>query len=525
VCARARAFALGALALVASHCRLPEVVRPPAPAAPSADWGLELTDAAHRVGSDLWIDTNAVRIGDSVYFVFLTSEDRANAEPGRVFVRRLDLRTNALGPFVRVFDQFQPGGNNHMQPSLARDATALWVLFPWSDGKQTVANLGCADDPRRPAPRQSCGLALARRIPDLADPGSWSPPGGLPMRMRNTFGISHLRAAPASAGLQMFDWTSVYDPDARTGYAIAQMLGIAREERPGAEGRFDGRPVLGGFPVGLARLLPGGRVDAPYMITDTESRYPGGAAGRCNIMAKAVLRVGRPLGTRRRLHLLWVNRCQLIGKPLLSCWDPAYAFSDDGGASWTNFARNATRRLPERIAWNDPAFRIFEGDVAPSTEGGFWAGDDDVLHYLHRVPDPRSGAPTWHDPRAGRVHVAAKEGIALDLVYRRCTPGAGCRQIGGVIERGASGRDQLAVASDGTLFAFMEWPLRYRTSRDGGRTWSDPTLLGPRVPTWRLHMNPDSEERDVLHLVMQGTARGEEDRRRVFYVRFDLRAR
>jgi hypothetical protein len=94
-----------------------------------------------------------------------------------------------------------------------------------------------------------------------------------------------------------------------------------------------------------------------------------------------------------------------------------------------------------------------------------------------------------------------------------------------VIERGASGRDQLAVASDGTLFAFMEWPLRYRTSRDGGRSWSEPTLLGPRVPTWRLHLNPDSEERDVLHLVMQGTARGEETRRRVFYVRFDLRTR
>jgi hypothetical protein len=525
--ALAAALALAALALAAGGCRPPRVVVREPPPLPSDDFGIELTDPHQRVDADMWVDTNAVRIDDSLYFVFAASERRANASPGGVFVRRLDLVADRLGPPVRVFDLVQPRVDNHHLPSLARDASALWVLLPFEDAERNVSHLGCAEDPRRPPPAESCGLAVARRIPDLGDPRSWSPDRrGLPMRMRNTFGYSLLSAGSGWAGLRMIDWISVYDPLARTGYAVGQMLGAERDERPGAAGRFDDLPYGGGFPVGLVRFLPDGRVDGPYLVTGTETDYPGEPVGRCNLMSKPMLRLGRAVGARRRLHLLWVTRCSLIGKSFVSYWDPSYAFSDDGGESWTNLARDAVRRVPERIAWNDRAFRIYEGDVETSSEGGFAVGDDDAIHYLLRRADPpAAGEPAWRDPReGGRAHAAAETNSPRDLVYRRCTPGEGCRQVGGVIERSERRRDQLALASDGTLFAFLEWPLRYRKSRDGGRNWSEAVRIGPPRPTWRMHVNPDPAERDLLHLVLQTTG-GEEGDRQLFYVRFDLRQR
>jgi hypothetical protein len=522
---RARALVLlaAAIALAASGCRLPEVVPAAGPILPSDDFGLELTDDRHFVANDMWVDTNAVRVDDALYFVFATSEHPANADPGRVFVRRLDLRTNALGPPVRVFDLHQPDGNNHELPSLARDAGALWVLHNWNDGRRTVTHLGCAEDPRRPPPPQSCGLALARRIPDLDDPRSWSADrGGLPMRLRNTFGYRHLESTPSAAGLRMIDWISVYDPLARTGYAVGQLFNSDGDDRPGAAGTFDGLPDRGGFSVGLVRFLPGGRVDGPYMITDTEDEFPGEPLGRCNVMTKPMLRLGRAVGARRRLHLFFVNRCQFFGKPPHSYWDPGYAFSDDGGRSWRNHAGTAVRSFPERIAWNDRDFRLYAGDVAPGTEGGFAVGDDDTVHYLFRRPVAGAAAARWRDPHDGREHVSYEADVQLELVYVRCLPGERCAQVGGAIERERSGRDQLAVATGGALFAFLEWPLRYRKSVDGGRSFGEAARIGPSVPTWRLHVNPDPEERDLLHLVMQSTAKGELSNRRLYYVRFDL---
>ena len=81
-----------------------------------------------------------------------------------------------------------------------------------------------------------------------------------------------------------------------------------------------------------------------------------------------------------------------------------------------------------------------------------------------------------------------------------------------------------SVSSNGTLFAFLEWS-RYRKSVDGGQTWGEARLIGPPVATWRMHVNPDPFDRDLLHLVMATAGEDDAGARRLFYVSFDMRTR
>lgn len=423
--------------------------RPPPLLAPIVSAEYQVTESGQTVGNAPNPEcTNMARVGDGLFVIFRT------AVPSGLWVRRFDLNSLSFGNAVLVDNLTDLAFNGyHSEPSLLRDHVGrLHVL------NQYAPMIGSCTGQAGIAPRW-------RTLGDLQESTTWSAPSCFPSRVIN------------SQSAQFYDIMGVYDSRSGVTHVAGQVYGLVGLDGGGNYG----------FPRCYYRILPDSSIDGPYVLVETVSEH----------YAKGDLALGKEPHGQRSLHVLWSIRRlfnDANGQHQFN-WDLYHAVSRDGGDTWSPISGGATRGLTERIFYNDPSFRAYGGEVGQNSERSFDVDSEGrpfIVYLRHR---PGTGVSYQ-----GQVDVQASPAPQYDLAWQRWT---GTQWIGGIVNNAidwANTRPKVRIDADDNVWVFVYDQPLYFVSRDGGATWSAPTLFATGSSNSRLYSLADPVDPNVHYI-------------------------
>jgi len=423
--------------------------RPPPLLSPVISAEYQVTESGQTVGNAPNPEcTNMARVGDGLFVIYRT------AIPSGLWVRRFDLNSLTFGSAVAVDTVTDSAfGGYHSEPSLLHDQAGRLHVF-----NQYAPMIGSCTGQPGIAPRW-------RTLGDLHDSTTWSAPGCFPSRVIN------------SQSAQFYDIMGVFDGRSGVTHVAGQVYGLVGLDGAGNYG----------FPRCYYRIRPDGSIDGPYILVETISEH----------YAKGDLALGKEPHGRRSLHVLWSIRRLFndsSGQHQWN-WNLYHAVSRDGGDTWSPVSGGATRSLTEHILFNDSRFLAYHGDVGQNSERSFDVDSEGrpVIVYLRHRP----GTGVSYQ---GLVDVQASPAPQYDLAWQRWT---GTQWVGGIVNNAidwVNTRPKVRVDADDNIWVFVYDQPLYFVSRDGGATWSPPTLFATGSSNSRLYSLADPVDPNIHYI-------------------------